>query len=441
MSRFSIRAWVAAMAFWGAASLASTVSAKPAPCQSMIEYVGICDPYVPGTIIVIPENKPITVMSTWPQGPAERAGICSGDQILAVNGVSTLSANRSRLLHEIVSDSPTLVRLQIKRGTQIKEYDVGRVRESTLARLSRQKYAVVGGLFGFLGPVDSVPLDEPEDEIQGFHEFHDRLFAAFGFKSVDGVYVPSATSEAQVETVLRGRQSSRLAAQTGLNPNPDGYSAGFLAMFLTSPYELIVETVLPDSPAYHAGLLPGDRIEEIDGRAVPGLGLSEIENVLSHNKEPREIELKVNRGGSPISLRLGMRPMKELEQLVPDRHIPTESPRSPGDYVLGIEAIPAEKLHEVVIALVQYPSPAFVAGLRVGDVLLAINRHPVARMSEQELSKLLTPSSAEKVVLEFSRLRKRMGVTLTPVTYQAALASIGRKPTKLGTAPESCPST
>ncbi|MGH9685764.1 MAG: PDZ domain-containing protein [Candidatus Acidiferrales bacterium] len=441
MSRFSVRAWVATMAFFGAASFASTVSAKPAPCQSMIEYVGICDPYVPGTIITIPRDKPITVLSTWPQGPAERSGICSGDEILAVNGVSTLSATRSRLLEEIVSDAPTSVRLQVKRGTQTKEYDVGRVRESTLAGLSRQKYAVVGGLFGFFGPVELFPLDEREDEIQGFRDFHNRLFAAFGFKPVDGVYVPSATPEAQVETVLLGRQSNRLAAQTGLNPNPEGYSAGFLAMFLTSPDELVVETVLPDSPAYHAGLLPGDRVEEIDGRAVPRLGLSEIEKVLSNNKQPRQIELKVNRGGSVVSLSLGTRTMKELEQLVPDRIIPTESPRSPGDYILGIETIPAEKLHAVVIAVVQYPSPAFSAGLHVGDVLLTINRQPVARMNDQELSRLLSPTSAEMVLLGISRLKKRMSVTLTPVTYRAALEGVGRKPTKLGTAPESCPNS
>jgi len=122
------------------------------PCES-IEAAGICDPYVPGTIINIPGNKPITVLGTWPQGPAEKAGICSGDQILAIDGLSTFdNTTTNRLLKQIAADSPSPIRLEVKRGTETKEVDVGRVRESTLAYLSREKFALIGGLLGFSVP-------------------------------------------------------------------------------------------------------------------------------------------------------------------------------------------------------------------------------------------------------------------------------------------------
>lgn len=407
------------------------------PCES-VEYLGICDPYVPGTIIVTHENQPIRVLATWPQGPAEKAGICSGDQILAVNGVSTSDNTNVRLLKEIAADSPTPIRLEVKRGTTNRELDVGRVRESTLANLSKQKIAMVGGLFG---PVNYVPLDELPDEIQAFRKFHDRIAAGYGFRSVEGIYVPAGTPQEQVENVSAARQSDRMIGQTGFAPGPDAYSAGFFAISLAKPDEVLVSTVIPDSPAHHVGLLPGDQIVAINGRSTSGLKLDEIRDLLLKPERPRELDVKVNRNGSLIVLNIGTRKMKELEDTNLDQ-VPPDADRSSGDnYILGIYALHDGEPREAMVAQVEYPSPAFDAGLHVGDLLLAVNGLPIAQIDRKDLSKLLTPSSPAKVVLEVSRLNKKMSFTLTPVTYRAALASIGRKPTKFGTTPQSCPDT
>jgi C-terminal processing protease CtpA/Prc len=405
------------------------------PCESA-EYLGICDPYVPGTIIVMHDNQPVRVLATWPQGPAEKAGICSGDQILAVNGVSTSDNTNVRLLKEIASDSPTPIRLEVKRGTAIRELDVGRVRESTLANLSKQKIAMVGGLFG---PVSYVPLDELPDEIQEFRKFQDRIAAGYGFTSVEGIYVPVGTPQEQVENVLAARQSDRMIGLTGFAPGPDAYSAGLLAMSLAKPDEVLVLTVIPDSPAHHAGSLPGDQIVAINGRSTSGLKLDEIRDLLLKPEGPRKLDVKVTRNGSLIVLNIGTRKTKELEDTNLDQ-VPPNADRSSGDnYLLGIYALHDGEPREAIVAQVQYPSPAFDAGLHVGDLLLTVNGLPIAQIDRKDLSKLLTPSGPAKVVLEVSRLNKKMSFTLTPVTYRAALASIGRKPTKFGTTPQNCP--
>src|SRR5690242_7382609 len=51
-------------------------------------YFAICDPFVPGLIISNGNGGSIWVRSTWSKGPAENAGICPGDQIVAIDGIS-----------------------------------------------------------------------------------------------------------------------------------------------------------------------------------------------------------------------------------------------------------------------------------------------------------------------------------------------------------------
>lgn len=119
---------------------------------------------------------------------------------------------------------------------------------------------------------------------------------------MEGTYVPAGTPEEQVEEVVQARRSVRVIGRIGFAPNPDSYSAGFRAMVLTEPNKTLVETVIPESPAYHAGLFPGDKIEEINGRSTPGLTPQEIRDLVLKPDGPREIKLKVNRNGSLINL-------------------------------------------------------------------------------------------------------------------------------------------
>ena len=211
-------------------------------------------------------------------------------------------------------------------------------------------------------------------------------------------------------------------------------------MLLAQPDEVLIETVIPDSPAHHAGLVPGDQIVEINGRSTSGSKPPEIRDLLLKPEGQRELDLKVNRNGSVVTLNVGTQKMKELEGTNPDQLIPSDADQSSGDDLRPRHSCACRREpHEAVIAHMQYPSPAFDAGLHVGDQLLAVNGLPIAQINRKDLSNLLTPSGPAKVLLEISRLNKKMSFTLTAVTYRVALASIGRKPTKFGTAPQSCP--
>jgi len=258
-------------------------------------YLGICNPYVPGTFIKVSEKGAIPVLGTWYRGPAERAGICPGDKIVAVNGIGA-DVGWATLQHELISSAPTPVRLKIQRSPQTFEVTVPRVRETALAALSGMK---------FIHPASTPP-------------------------------------EASVGVA--------------------------------------------------------DYVTEEDVRSV-----------ITFRKRP-------------------------IVQLVPDRREP-----SPTTYITGFGALWDEQRHEAVTDYIDPPSPAFAAGLHPGSEILAINGRAVSSLTRDQVAKLLSPTSTKPISLRIERERQQQTVTIVPVRYKDVLASIGRKLTRFGPAPLTCP--
>jgi C-terminal processing protease CtpA/Prc len=202
--------------------------------------------------------------------------------------------------------------------------------------------------------------------------------------------------------------------------------------------EVWVDIVLPDSPAHRVGLFPGDKLVEVDGHVVEGLTAEQLNDVLFKPDERRPMNLRVMRAGSVVSLKLETQKAREFTRSNFNTLVPSGGQRSGDDYVVGIEALQAENPREAIVAQVEYPSPAFDAGLHVGDLVLAINGMSIEEVDRQELGKLLAPNHPSEIALEVSRIGKKMTFRLTPVTYRTALAKIGRKPTELGPAPQHC---
>jgi len=405
------------------------------------QYFGMCDPYVPGTMVSFPPKRPIIVVDTWHDGPAERAGVCPGDMIVAVNGVVAAENTMDRMLHEIVSAKRSPVVLAVKRGDQNLEFRVGRVRESTLAKLSCQKFFSARSIGRH---AVEVPASEKRTEFNSYIDFLERLEQREGLTRIEGLDVPAGTPPEQVKRLLRyssgGPENSREAQQFA--PSGGKYSFGFSVLVLKNPTEVLIDRVYPQSPAFRAGLLPGDRVLEIGGREIPASG--DVKALILEPDQERSLSLEVDRAGE--------RPTVELRSELIERIVAADSRRDlplpsrplhfdPSIYILGIRVLYSPDPREAMVSQVEWPSPAFDAGLHVGDSILAINGVPISGISREELSNLLVPEGALPWALQISRLGKKKTFTVIPVTYRQAEESIGRKPARYQFVPQGCPAS
>lgn len=404
-------------------------------------YFGICDPYVPGTIISLPEKQPIRVVDTWHDGPAERGGVCPGDKIVAVNGVLAAENTRDRMLHEIVSATPSPVLLTVKRGDRTLEIRVCRVRESTLAKLSHQKFMIDPN---FRDAEELVPHGEKRAERARNVGFLKKLEEREGFTRIDGLATPAGTPPQQVkglkEFMAGGQEQSRVAGYAG--PTAGKHSFGFTALVLKDPSEALIEAVFPNSPAHRAGLLPGDRVLEVDGRDISGMTFGSVKALILKPDQERTLSLIVDRGDQQQTVQIRAAPFDQVAEADLRREMTGAARDSdPDDYILGIGALYSPDPREVMVSEVHWPSPAFDAGLHVGDSILAINGKPMSGISREEFGKLLVPESALPITFEVSRLGRKKTFSVKPATHRNVEAGIGRKLTKSGSMPEGCPSS
>jgi len=104
------------------------------------------------------------------------------------------------------------------------------------------------------------------------------------------------------------------------------------------------------------------------------------------------------------------------------------------------QVLHAENPSEAVVESISYPSPAFEGKLLLGDKLLRVNGSAMESLSRDQLEQVLRPVQATEIVLEVSRAGKQMTFHIFPVTYQEALAKIGRRLSRFGPTSSHCPS-
>ena len=409
------------------------VSTDGQPCAAPV-YFGICDPYVPGTIIRMSDDrKAIDVVDTWHDGPAEKSGVCPGDKIVAVNGVPVAGHTYGQMLKQLVSPAPSPIGLKVVRGQQELDFHFERARESTLAQLRHQEYVLRRLLMDGLQP-GIVPADETPAELKELDRFFDGVDRRVGFQFVDGLDVPEGAPEEQIRvlvaTAFRGPEHDRWVGMTGMALGENANIPGFDAVLLKNPEEVLVDHVLPGSPAHRAGLFPGDQILEVAGHPVSGLNASQISHLILQPDELGEVVIKVRRGRSTLSIRIATQKVKEIDKATPYQRFRSD---------LGTEILLAENPREAIVTQVDYPLPAFFAGLLIGDRILAVNGVPIAQISRQQLTEMLQPQGDSLLRLEVSRLGKELHFEIKRMTLSEVEAKIGRKVTKRGLVPEHCP--
>lgn len=153
------------------------------------------------------------------------------------------------------------------------------------------------------------------------------------------------------------------------------------AFGLAVPRGALVHDVLPRGAGASAGLLPGDVILQVGDRSIATSG--ELAAIVTMSAPGKRLEFSVWRDGKPL----------KLSAVLGDsggagREPVASSPPAPAPGLLGLslralEPVERRMLGSAAGLLVEFASgPARNAGVRPGDVVLAINGNPVATVEQ-----------------------------------------------------------
>lgn len=164
----------------------------------------------------------------------------------------------------------------------------------------------------------------------------------------------------------------------------------------------LVSEVFKGSPADKAGIKAGDVIVEFDGEEVPSA--LQLPRMVGFAKPGTKTKVVVIRGDERITLTVELGEMKEADAGTPGK-------RTIGEETLGMRAsditpelaqrFGLEMGRGVVVTSVAPGSPAALAGIRPGDVIMELNRKPVERV--EAYRKILSSVKPGDVVLMLLR--------------------------------------
>jgi C-terminal processing protease CtpA/Prc len=200
---------------------------------------------------------PVFIASVSKNSPAAKAGLESGDVLVAVDGTQVSFEDASKRLR---SQAAKPVTLTIRRGD------------------------------------DSTPLTVLVQREPLVTILHDD-----GLKMVqDGRLVPLDTTDREIACLLRFDES-RITGQQAFRPthypeNLNLYYPGFEAFILDGPPQVSVGGI-EQGPASDAGVRWGDVLVSVDGVSVARKTALQLEDMLS-SKEPRKMTIEVDRCGS-----------------------------------------------------------------------------------------------------------------------------------------------
>jgi len=159
----------------------------------------------------------------------------------------------------------------------------------------------------------------------------------------------------------------------------------------------VIGYIMPDSPAEKAGLRPGDKILEVDGKRVTRfLGMNDSVSWAVVRSEGETVPLKFERNGQVNTVKV--EPYK------------AETRGWSRKSVRQLLILPAET---AIIDKVEPNSPAAAAGLRPRDVIRAVNQTPI--YNPVALLEYIKKHPDETLTLEVERNGSRFEVPVKPV--------------------------
>ncbi|MCW5964512.1 MAG: Do family serine endopeptidase [Bryobacterales bacterium] len=183
------------------------------------------------------------------------------------------------------------------------------------------------------------------------------------------------------------------------------------ALGMDRPMGAMVNEVMPGKPAQKAGVQAGDVITKVEGREMRNQ--SQARNTISMMKPGSKINLTVNRDGKEISVPVTLAPLDDAA---------AEAPRVTEE-AAGMNGVSVEELSTqlrrqlrieddvegVLVGRVAPASKAASAGLRRGDVVVAIDRQPVRNTADFE--RLMKSSKGDATFMQVKRATQGRGWT------------------------------
>ncbi|MEN3332751.1 MAG: regulator of sigma protease [Blastocatellia bacterium] len=184
--------------------------------------------------------------------------------------------------------------------------------------------------------------------------------------------------------------------------------------FVNQP--VVVNSVVPGSPAEAAGLRRGDVIEKIDGASAPNWG--QFNDIIALNPG-HELPVTVRRGGETLNLTLNVGTQEiEREKIGEAGLQPYWGPNT-----------------KIVVAGIAPGMPAEQAGLKVSDQIIAVNGRPVEAgadpataapvdpnsaplYSELDIIRVIRASNGQPITMTVKRGDETLNITATPKVEQ-----------------------
>jgi serine protease Do len=265
------------------------------------------------------------------------------------------------------------------------------------------------------------PLINLRGEVVGINE---QIVSSSGGSQGIGFAIPSNTVRTALESVLKhGRIIRGYLGVVSRASQSEQQSA-------TDNEGVVIDQVVPGSPAAQAQLQPGDVIRKFDGRDVKTMGM--LRNMVAQTELNKNVELEIVRNGKPLKVtaQIKEQPQDYQTSSVLPRQAPSQpqTPQQPGEQEAASSPLASIHVGELTPETArQLDLPANVQGVLVtgidpdsgvaelqkGDVIEEINQQPVTSVSDyNEIAAAL--DSSQPQVLSVCRHRARSFLVLRP---------------------------
>jgi serine protease Do len=243
------------------------------------------------------------------------------------------------------------------------------------------------------------PLVDARGQVVGINTF---LISQTGGFSGMGFAIPTQIVKPTVDALIRNGKVEHGYMGIGISDvTPD--EAKFFNV--KTAIGAVVSQVEPDSPAAKAGLKTGDVITGLNGKTVNDAGELQVE--VGQKQPGTRIDLTLMRDGKSMQVPVTLEAMGSRDKGTETASAQNGKPR----WGLGLADLSPEirqqieagnDVHGALVEKVVPGSSADNAGLRRGDIITEVNRHPVHSAADVQKELSSVPKGEDALVLVWS---------------------------------------